>query len=238
MTNLRNKFLSFAAAAALAGAVVFAPGSASAVTLDNWGNAELEASSDTVEVTISVVSGNTVFSVIWVDGGGTGPDGIGIDFFSYNIVGPIGDGDVDPGEFGSIFSVFTNSVDVTANWTTLNDDNLVQDGFGAFNSGTNHDPSGPDGISHALVFTLMGTVTLTPNAEGGTLVAHVRYGLDCSGWVSDGTHKDAGNLESISDCDQNGNGEDPPNGVPEPGTLLIFGAGLLGLAYLRRRRAA
>jgi hypothetical protein len=31
---------------------------------------------------------------------------------------------------------------------------------------------------------------------------------------------------------------DPPNGVPEPGTLLLIGSGLLGLAMRRRRLAA
>lgn len=30
----------------------------------------------------------------------------------------------------------------------------------------------------------------------------------------------------------------PPNGIPEPGTMLLFGVGLLGLAGLRRRRTA
>lgn len=32
------------------------------------------------------------------------------------------------------------------------------------------------------------------------------------------------------------NGDDPPTQIPEPGTMLLLGAGLLGLGWVRRRR--
>lgn len=216
---------------------VSVPASALVINLDNWNINELnDVNGDFVEVIMGDDgAGNTTLTVQWMAGAGRTPGAplaTGIDFFLYNIVTnetDHGTDGVDAGEPGSVTSVFVGGSDVSGNWTPFNFDGTAADGFGDFNSHKMKDPAGTDGISAttALLFTLDGLVTLAGNSlTGARLVAHVRYGGRCSGWVAD---QPTTVLKSDSDCDVS---------VPEPATLGIFAFGLIALGFFARRRLA
>ena len=100
------------------------------------------------------------------------------------------------------------------------------DGFGSFlRDGA--ESAGTGGVSSPIVITLAGHITsVAPNANGDYFVVHVRFGGECSGFIG-------GPADSRS--------QDPAGGcggtqVPEPGSLALFGSGLIGLAGVLRRR--
>lgn len=100
------------------------------------------------------------------------------------------------------------------------------DSFGEFLSNKNSNPSGTDGISSPIVFTLSDfTLPIAANGNGATTAVHIRFSNDCSGWVSDGTAGSEPNLNCSA----------PPAPVPELNPLILVSAGLLGLMLLARR---
>ncbi len=103
------------------------------------------------------------------------------------------------------------------------------DGFGAFNVEA-QDPAGTNGVNNQVTFTLAGKVTSFSLTSGNAFAVHVRWST-CSGWIGGpGTYP--GTLNAP------GSGDTPCGGtqVPEPGSMVLFGSGLLGIAGLLRHR--
>ncbi len=119
-------------------------------------------------------------------------------------------------------------------WSAEANKNL--DGFGNFVTRAK-DSASTSGINSALTFTLSGLVTnFTANASGNEFAVHIRFTgngtlgpdgspLGCSTFV--GGQTGTASRDSEAGCG---------TPIPEPGTLALFGTGLLGLAGIVRRR--
>jgi hypothetical protein len=155
-----------------------------------------------VRVTINNTGATTVLSVQLISSPLTNTP-LGVDQFDYQS------------------SVLVTKVS-EAGWTT-NVANDQLDGFGKFLIG-NANAAGTGGISSPISFTLASLVTSFPdNTNGAEFGVHVRFGGECSGFISDGT---ADSIGSNTNCTRR---------VAEPSVLLLVGTGLVGLGYLRRR---
>lgn len=198
------KFTLKMSVAFLFGLVFLFSSQAHAVSLTNWNVTELNTSGDYVNVLIGTdAHGNTTLTVQWLPGASNSLTAIGIDMFG----------------FSSSTSVLTCATGWSCNKGTQN-----MSGFGSF-AQFEKEPGGTDGISSSIVFVLNGTATFTSNSQGAQFAAHVRYGNDCSGFVSDGSA--SGGATSNSNC--GGTSQ-----VPEPSTLLLLGSGLFGLGVLKK----
>jgi PEP-CTERM motif len=69
------------------------------------------------------------------------------------------------------------------------------------------------------------------NTNGGNFVVHIRYGDNCSLFVSNAT---SGSSDGGSGCITETDGASPTDTVPEPSTLLVFGAGLIVMSRFAR----
>jgi hypothetical protein len=105
----------------------------------------------------------------------------------------------------------------------------AMDGFGKFNV-QGADPASTAGISPstAITMTLAGKVTtFYSNSSGNVFTVHVRFGGNCSGFI--GGLAGTGSANNDANCTR-------PGSVPEPGSMVLFGSGLLGLAGALKRR--
>lgn len=197
---------------------------ATVITLSNWNTDELQTSNDTVKVLVGneTLSGFTCAAnqicVHWTDGSGTGtPTPKAIINFSYTI-----DGQSAPPQS-------TSETGGSTNWIlTGTGDNA--DGFGPFDrnnvKGTGNENTA--GTTNWLVFSFANNL---PNVSTWDFAAHVQYNDNCSGWVSDKVHNDPGSNENCYTGPGRTNDQ-----VPEPSSMMLFGAGLIGLGAWGRKR--
>lgn len=197
---------------------------ANALLLQNWNDVDLDASGDQIEVGIGTYQEKSYFSMQWQAGADNELGALGIDTVFYNYELLFGTGDLL-----YVFDDFLGGNDVTGDWKTNFGGATSGGGFGKFSSDKSLDGGGTDGVSpNSLFFVLDGAVNFLTNGDptNSTFAAHVRYGDDCSGWVSDG------NTESQS------SGSCGSTSVPEPGVIGLLAIGLLGLGVARRRTKA
>jgi hypothetical protein len=194
-------------------------GQAQALVLDNWNDTDLNASGDFIDVGYGTTSdGDAWFSLQWQAGADNELTALGIDTVFYNCDGCSGVFEVWENEIGG------TGTDVTGDWK-LNFGGGQTSDFGTFSSLKNLDSGGTSGIDPELLyFVFDGAVNFMLNSNDATFSVHVRYGGDCSGWVSDGGT--AGG--SSGDCGRS---------VPEPGALTLAGLGLLVIGVVRRFRS-
>lgn len=132
---------------------------------------------------------------------------------------------------GNTFSTSYNAISST-NWNGVlvtGPNSSSMDGFGKFNV-YGDDPASTAGISPstAITMTLAGKVTTFYANSGGNIFAvHVRFGGNCSGFI--GGFAGTGSANSDTDCQVSGQ-------VPEPGSMVLFGSGLIGVAGVLKRR--
>jgi PEP-CTERM motif-containing protein len=171
-----------------------------------WNDTNLNLSGDKVVVTLGGLTGGlfTTINFTWVDGNGIPPSAIGID------------------QIGWTGTVGVSATGCATGWNcNLGTQNM--DGFGSFSQFQQK----PGGTGLNITFTLASGVTGfsafpsngAPN--NAQFAAHVRYGGDCSGFVSNGTTTPGTNGACAA--------------VPEPMSLMLLGAGLAGVGIWRRK---
>lgn len=170
-----------------------------------------------VRVTWNNTGGNTVFEVQYVSGGPASPKAIA--------------------EFGFNFDTTGRTITVAggglgSDWTTTTGNPGPQiDGFGNFKTDVSR-PDGTFGITAPILFSVSGgkitSIAANDMLHNADFVVHLSYNGGCSGFISDGTVS-AGSMTSNANCDGGA-------AVPEPGTLALFGTGLVGLGTVLKRR--
>lgn len=143
-----------------------------------------------------------------------------------------------------------NLTSVTFGWASGDSDFSVY----AY-TGSSSTPS-PSGLSYASLTSNGWTLIGQYNGGSSAATYNLNTGVYSSNWLIGannglGTSRDTGDdyfkLASVTGtkCPTSGtlpngcgNGGGTPGGVPEPGTILLMGAGLLGLTRMSRRKAA
>jgi len=201
------------------GGLFAAPASADyIVELDTWNESNIQDSGDIVAVVVGEYDGKTTLTFQWQEADADDDlwAAIGLDTIYYNADAQVS------------MALDQDGDNVTSDWK-LNFGGTNAAGFGSFLSLQNLEGGGTGGIDPgSITLVLDGIVKLSPNANGANFAVHVRYGDDCSGWVSDGLLR--GDAKDSGTCGT--------TQVPEPGTLALFGIGLAALGLSRRRKKA
>ena len=195
---------------------------------------------------------------------GLGGSGVGIGYQGVNHSIAIEFDTYDNGNAGSLgfFAQEPDSsnhvaIDTNGVLTDTNPINVYGNGSCGFSNGTPpQNPNTADGcMSNGHLWTAnisydgsKLSATLLDPAEGSTFTVYSNYAIDIGSLLGTNTayfgftgstgagweNEDIKNLALSNTAQLNGGGSD----VPEPATLLIFGAGLIGAGRLRKRKSA
>jgi len=173
--------------------------------LNVWNDPILDASTDKVTVDVTTNAGITTLVFTWVSGN-SGLTAIGMDKIGYDsTVGCCG-------------------VGTTSGWGPFDSDGNPpshnMNGFGSFLS-VGAKPAAND-VLITLVLSGDASAALDSPLD---FALHVRYGNDCSGFVSGRSHEPNGSTSGCGSVQ-----------VPEPSSLLLLGSGLTGLGLWGRKR--
>jgi len=177
------------------------PAYAISYDLTNWNETNLDASTDKVTVDVTTSSGFTTLVFTWVSGN-SGLTAIGMDKIGYDsTVGCCGLG-------------------TTSGWGPFGGSGN-EDGFGSFLQ-TGMKPAAND---LAITLKLTGDASLALNGPED-FALHIRYGNDCSGFISGRSSNDPSTNSACGSVHQ----------VPEPTSLLLLGSGLAGMGLWGRKK--
>jgi hypothetical protein len=200
-------------------AFIFASGTAYAVQIFDLTNTNTNPAIDiTVRVTVSdgcAGAGDCTLRLQFISDNLTNTP-LGFDQFGYNS--------------GTANSPLLNPANQDG-WQNALNCPCNMDGFGTFTAEVDE----PGGNDLDITFILASDDNDYPfNAKGGNFAVHIRYGDNCSLFVSNGTSNDsAGGSGCTTETD---GGAAPSDVVPEPSTLLLLGAGLIGISRFARTK--
>jgi PEP-CTERM motif len=224
--SAHTKILSLAM---LVAAFIFASGIAYAVQIFDLTNTNTNPAIDiTVRVTVSdgcAGAGDCTLRLQFISDNLTNTP-LGFDQFGYNS--------------GTLNSPLLNPA-AQDGWSNANcpagPGGCQMDGFGRFTAEVD-EPAGED---LDITFILASDDNDYPfNANNGNFAVHIRYGDNCSLFVSNGTSNDTAggsgcSIETDGASPTDVDGASPTDVVPEPSTLLVFGAGLIVINRFARK---